>query len=114
MTPEQYSSLALKTASKDNMLVHACFGIGGESGEVLDIVKKSIFYGKPLDRSAVIAEIGDMVWYTNLLLHALDATWSEVFETNIKKLTARYPNLEFDAARAINRDKDAEQEAMRG
>jgi hypothetical protein len=39
-------------------------------------------------------------------------TWEEVFDLNIKKLEARYPNLRFNADHAINRDVDAEQRAM--
>ena len=38
----------------------------------------------------------------------------EVLEANIKKLEARYPDLRFDADRAINRDHDAEDVAVNG
>lgn len=112
MKIEEYSKLALRTANKENAIVHACFGIAGEAGEIVDSVKKAIFHNKPLDREALIAEIGDEMWYLNLLVNALDTTWDRVLEVNIKKLEARYPDLRFDADRANNRDTAAEALAM--
>lgn len=112
MDAKTYMQLALRTASEENKMIHACFGIGGESGEILDIVKKSVFYGKELNREHLVEEIGDALWYFNLLIHALDSSWGEVFEANIRKLEARYPNLRFEADKAVNRDKGAEKAAM--
>jgi NTP pyrophosphatase (non-canonical NTP hydrolase) len=116
MKSEQYSVLALRTA-KDfgslNMdIMHAAAGMAGESGEVIDLVKKVIYYGKSVDREKLIAEMGDIAWYMNLMISKLDTTWSEVFERNIAKLEARYPDMCFDADKAINRDEVAEQVAM--
>lgn len=112
MEAREYQELALRTASKENAIVHACFGIGGEAGEILDMVKKTVFYGKELDKTKVLLEIGDAVWYFNLLISELGSTWEEVFDMNIAKLSARYPDLKFDADKAINRNTDAEHEAV--
>lgn len=112
MQAHEYSDLAYRMAGGHSPIIHACFGMAGETGEVVDIVKKSVFYGKELDRTKVLEEIGDNLWYVNLLIRELGSTWEEVFEMNIKKLSARYPDLKFDADRAINRDTAAEQEAM--
>lgn len=115
MNAEQYSILALRTAPVTSMkedLLHAAMGIGGESGEVIDILKKHHFYGKALDHKKVIEEIGDAAWYFNMLIHLLGSSWDEVFEVNIRKLEVRYPNLRFDPALAINRDTVAEKAAM--
>ncbi len=118
MNAEQYTVLALRTApiTPNNLkhdLAHAVMGMTGEAGEVADIIKKHIYYGKPLDREKVLEEAFDCIWYINLLLHLIDATWAEGFEMNIKKLEKRYPNLRFEAEHAINRDVGAEQDAMR-
>jgi len=108
MNTEQYTVLALRTApiTTHNLksdIVHAAMGIGGEAGEVVDIIKKHVYYGKMLDRTKVLEEMGDILWYTNLMIHLLDSSWGEVFEMNIKKLEKRYPNLRFEAEHAINR-----------
>ena len=115
MDANEYSTLALRTAaqrSTKDLMVEAAMGIGGEGGEVVDIVKKVFFYGKELDRQHLIEELSDLAWYTNLMIHTLGTTWGEVFETNIRKLEARYPDLRFNEDHAINRDVEAEKAAM--
>ena len=115
MKHEDYSTLALRTEPNSDPksdMIHASLGIGGESGEILDIVKKHAFYGKPLDRMKLLEEIGDLLWYVNLLINDADSDFSEVFEMNIRKLEARYPNLRFEAHKAIHRDTEAEAAAM--
>lgn len=93
-------------------LLHGALGVAGEGGEVVDIIKKSWAYGKPLDRAHLIEEIGDAFWYYNLIIRSLDVTWGEVFSANIAKLSARYPNKTFSSHAALNRDKVAEQAAL--
>lgn len=113
MELKEYSELAIRTADLNNSpIIHGVMGINGEAGEIIDLVKKSVFYGRELDGKLLIEEIGDMLWYTNLLIHAAGSTWGEVMAANIAKLEARYPDLRFDADRANNRDTDAEQAAI--
>lgn len=118
MNIEQYSVLALRTAPKAESIlddrIHAAMGVAGEAGEVADIIKKCAFYGKALDTEKLILELGDVLWYINLMISTLGITWSDVLEANIKKLEARYPDLRFDANRAINKDEAAELGAVRG
>lgn len=118
MTFDEYKPLALRTlkslGSEREDLMHMAAGIAGEGGEVLDLVKKHFAYGKPLDRDHLIEEVGDAMFYINGLLHTIGADMGDVLDRNIRKLTARYPDLQFDAERAINRDKEAEALAMRG
>lgn len=116
MDIQEYSHLALRTAtpSVDYMqdIMHAAFGIGGESGEILDHIKKVVWNGRFIDKTHMIAEIGDTLWYINLMIASLDTTWDHVLSVNIAKLEARYPELKFDAARSLNRDIKAEKAAM--
>lgn len=114
MNIEEYSELALRTANKENAIIHACFGMCGEAGEIIDYVKKGVFYGKDMGTQHLVEEVGDLMWYINLLVFDLGVTWDEVLTTNIKKLEARYPDAKFNADHAINRDVDAEQAAMKG
>src|SRR5574343_88186 len=116
MNTQEYSKLALRTANDlggrlDNIM-HAAMGIAGEAGEVIDLVKKTYAYEKTLDDKKLIEEVSDILWYINLLLAVMDRTWEEVFDLNIAKLEARYPDLRFNADHAINRDVNAEQKAM--
>lgn len=40
-----------------------CLGVFGETGEVVDLVKKHSFHHKPVDPSKIASEIGDVLWY---------------------------------------------------
>ena len=95
-------------------LAHMAMGVSGEAGEILDDVKKHFAYDKAIDRGHILEEVGDVVFYLNGLIRLLDATWGEVLEMNVAKLSVRYPKGTFDADNAINRDTNAEQEAMSG
>lgn len=116
MDIETYSELALRTApegciKRDNV-IHASLGIGGEAGEILDHVKKSAFNNRVLDHKQLIAEVGDLMWYLNLLVTSLGTTWGHVLSINLAKLEARYPDLKYDADRSLNRDLAVEKAAM--
>ena len=114
MDAKEYSALAIRTANPNgNSMTNALLGLAGEAGEVCDYMKKVLFHDKEFDRDVLLAEIGDLLWYTNLLLHSVDASWSEVFDKNIKKLSNRYPELKFNSEHANNKDTAAEMEAMR-
>lgn len=93
-------------------MIHAAMGISGEGGEVADIVKKLAFAGRKLDRAHLIEELGDVMWYMNLMVDAIGTTWERVMEANINKLETRFPDKKFNADHAINRDLDAEKAAM--
>ncbi len=69
----------------------AATGLGGETGEVIDHIKKLCWHNKPLDREAFILELGDLLWYFTLLLSVTNVTYTEVMARNIEKLVARYP-----------------------
>ena len=44
-------------------LLNGCLGLSGETGELLDMVKKWIFHEKPLDEEHLEKELGDVLWY---------------------------------------------------
>lgn len=93
-------------------LAHMAMGIAGESGEIVDICKKNIAYGKRLDVDHLAEEVGDVIFYISGLLRLINVSWDEVLAMNINKLEARYPDAKFNADHAINRDKEAEAKAM--
>jgi NTP pyrophosphatase (non-canonical NTP hydrolase) len=67
-------------------------GIGGESGEIIDILKKHLHQGKNLDKEHLKEEIGDLFWYLSNLINQMGFDLNEILEENIKKLENRYLN----------------------
>jgi NTP pyrophosphatase (non-canonical NTP hydrolase) len=93
--------------------MHAVIGIGTEAGEVQDLFKKKIMYGKEIQTSDFIDEIGDLLWYMGVACNALGFSLEEVMEKNYKKLSVRYGNsLTFSEERAIVKNKEAEKRAQ--
>ena len=87
-------------------LLTAGVGINAEGGEFLEIIKKMVFQGKPWNednRDHLIIELGDLLWYVAQATMALDVSFDEVIETNIKKLEKRYPSGSFDIYKSENR-----------
>ncbi len=81
-------------------LMTGAIGLNAEGGEVMEIVKKMVFQGKPWNKETsyhLKRELGDCMWYIMQCLIALDSSVEEVVEMNIEKLKARYPGGEFDA-----------------
>ena len=91
--------------SKKDILVNSVMGLCGESGETVDIVKKHLFHGHPLDKEKLVKELGDVAWYLAEAATALDIPLEEIFEKNIEKLKSRYPDG-FDTEKSINRTKE--------
>jgi len=90
-------------------LTTAGVGLAAESGEFLEIVKKMVFQGKPWtndNREHLIIELGDVMWYVAQACMALEVSFDEVIEGNIKKLEKRYPGGHFDIHDSENRAAD--------
>lgn len=90
-------------------LLTAGVGINAEGGEFLEIVKKMVFQGKPWNRDNrehLIIELGDIMWYVAQATMALGISMEDVLDTNIKKLSKRYPEGTFDAYYSENRAAD--------
>lgn len=117
MTPNEYQQMALRTEHfPDYMwdcytdpalvrLMQGIMGLSGESGEALDILKKHMFQGHPLDREHLALELGDVAWYLAVSADALGYTLDDILLMNIDKLHKRYPNG-FAAERSLYRLED--------
>jgi NTP pyrophosphatase (non-canonical NTP hydrolase) len=92
-------------------LLHAAIGLGTESGEMLDAIKKHLFYGKPLDKVNLIEEMGDLCWYMAIAMDALGTNFHEVQKANIEKLKARFPDR-FTEEQASNRNLELERHIL--
>lgn len=106
MDVDKYQELAMKTLNpeidKKELILNASMGLCGESGEVIDLVKKHLFQGHDLDDEKLIKELGDVAWYLAEAATALNVDLSEILEKNIKKLENRFPDG-FNSNRSINR-----------
>ena len=92
------------------LILHGAIGCCTEAGELIDIVKKAMFYGIPVDDWLLIEEMGDMFWYLGLICDSLGISFEEVMDKNIKKLEKRYPT-KFTTIDEQNRDYEAEKKA---
>ena len=95
--------------SNIHRLLTAAVGISAEGGEFMEIVKKMVFQGKPWNddnRKHLTIELGDVMWYVAQACMALDISFDEVIEGNIKKLEKRYPGGHFDIHDSENRAAD--------
>ena len=70
---------------------HMGTGISGESGEILDTVKKHVVYNKALDIENLIEELGDMEYFMEGLRAATGITREQCLQHNLDKLAKRYP-----------------------
>lgn len=108
MTPNEYQEACLRTEptdakiSKTTRLENGLMGLCGEAGEAMDILKKFLFQGHSLDKKHLAKELGDVAWYLAVSADALGFDLEDIFQMNIDKLKARYPDG-FDADRSINR-----------
>ena len=87
-------------------LLTAALGLTAEAGEFTEIVKKILLQGKPYNNENVYhmkRELGDICWYLAQACMALDTTFDEVIEMNVRKLESRYPGGEFDVHKSENR-----------
>ena len=78
---------------KTPRLLTAALGLGSETGEFVEIVKKMILQGKPADEDNIFhmkRELGDVMWYWVTACMALGLNPVEVIAENQKKLEARY------------------------
>ena len=109
MTINEYQKLAMTTLNPDlddkDVLINGVMGLCGESGEVIDLVKKWLAQGHELNRERLVKELGDVAWYIAEIATALGVTLEEVLAKNIEKLKARYPDG-FKYSDSINRAEE--------
>lgn len=106
MDLNQYQELAARTLGRERshqqQLANAALGLAGEAGEVADTLKKHLYHAHPLDRDAVVKELGDCLWYVAAMATVLDVSLEEIGAQNIDKLRRRYPEG-FSVERSLNR-----------
>jgi len=101
MNSNQYQQAAARTlisepglpiSGKNLMLVWCAAGLCGESGEVMELIKKDVFHQHGIDPDLVKKELGDCLWYVAGLCSTLGLDLGDVMQDNIDKLLIRYPD----------------------
>lgn len=103
----------IRTLEGDMAIANAAMGLCGETGELVDHLKKHLFHKAPLNMRHVLKEVGDVVFYLNWIVVMFGLSWDDILSANIAKLVARYPNG-FNEDDANNRDLNKEEAAIRG
>jgi NTP pyrophosphatase (non-canonical NTP hydrolase) len=75
-------------------VVYPAIGLSNEAGECLGKVKKVLRGDKSLEeqRSAILDECGDVLWYLTVLARACGASLEDVASINYTKLSRREAN----------------------
>lgn len=90
-TPDEIQTRALKTWTEaggpEGQLVHSVMGLAGESGELLDKVKKCLFKpGYELTPEDFRDEVGDILYYLAVLTSLMGLTFEDLSVMNRAKL----------------------------
>ena len=111
MTINEYQQLAMRTLNPElgdrDVLINGVMGLCGESGEAIDIVKKHLAQGHPLDKEKLAKELGDIAWYLAETAYAIGYPLEDILRMNIEKLKARYPEG-FSSENSIHREESKE------
>ena len=109
MTVNEYQKMAMATLNpalaKKDVLINGVMGLCGEAGEAIDVVKKHLAQGHPLDREHLAKELGDVAWYLAEAATALDLDLEDILRANLEKLERRYPDG-FSTEKSVGRDKN--------
>lgn len=106
MTMNDYQDLAMFYAENTagiEALREACYGLTGEAGETIEVLKKHEFQGHEFDRNKFIEELGDALWYIAQAATAVNVTMEDLATRNLGKISDRYPSG-FDPERSVNRN----------
>jgi NTP pyrophosphatase (non-canonical NTP hydrolase) len=105
----------LKELKKNNtnlnisLFLTGAIGLSCESGEILEIAKKTVFQGKEMSEQTLFhikRELGDVFWYFMNTLRSLNLTLDDVIIENKNKLENRYPGKEFSVQHSEHRKEN--------
>lgn len=109
MTANEYQSRAMRTLNpalnERDVLINGVMGLCGEAGEAIDLVKKHLAQGHPLEKERLAKELGDIAWYLAETATAIGYDLDTVLLMNLDKLQARYADG-FETERSLCRKSD--------
>lgn len=98
----EYRSNFNKQVKEYPRILNGLMGLNGEAGECIDILKKHLYQGHAFDSEHMAKELGDVAWYLAISAEAIGYDLETIFQMNIDKLRARYPDG-FDADHSLHR-----------
>lgn len=101
---EEFFSGSVDGVNDVGGLIYAALSLGGESGEVVDIIKKWAGQDAALDKAHLTEELGDVLWSVAKICDSIGIYMSDAMWQNLDKLWKRYPEG-FDVKRANNREE---------
>lgn len=110
---ESTQSDTIRLCSECGRALHAALGMQDETGEIAKELKAFLWYRDrhwPDVRDNLKEEVGDLLWYTALLMDVIGIDFEEAMTRNLAKLRERYPD-KFSAKDSANRDYAAEKDA---
>ena len=90
---KSFDEIEENSGIKTPRLLTAALGLGSETGEFVEIVKKMYLQGKPPSEENIFhmkRELGDIMWYWVTACASLNLDPYEVISENQEKLAARY------------------------
>jgi len=106
---KSFDEIEQSSGIKTPRLLTAALGLGSETGEFVEIVKKMYLQGKPPSEDNIFhmkRELGDIMWYWVTACASLNLDPYEVINENQEKLAARYGE-KFEVQRSeIRKDGD--------
>lgn len=93
-------------------VVHSMIGAITEAAGELPSLVNATLEGRSLDHINLNEEYGDILWYVDRGLDSVGVTIEQSLDTNIDKLSLRYPEGHFDDERANVRNLDGEREIL--
>jgi NTP pyrophosphatase (non-canonical NTP hydrolase) len=87
-------------------VLHWSLGLSGEVGELVDTVKKHVFYGQDFDMVNAQEELGDILFYLTAMCESLGLDLEYVMDNNKMKLLQRYPTGYSDESAKLRADKN--------
>lgn len=105
---EIYQEAVARTMRRDayhDAMAHFALGVAGEAGELVDPIKKHLFYKSLLNHESVAEELGDLLWYMTAIAETLGLSMLDIAMTNKAKLERRYQNGFTEAEAKSRADK---------
>jgi len=104
---EEYRTGVLRTANSSlswqQRVAMGSMGLSGETGEIVDYLKKGLFHGHDIAPDKVRDELGDVLWYLTFLGNLFELSLEEIAQENLGKLRRRYPEG-FDPEKSKGRE----------
>lgn len=105
MTTKTFKTHRPLTA-EEAALIDWTLGLGGEVGEVTEIIKHHIFHEESLDKMKLAKEIGDVLWYLSALSKVCEIDLESIAKLNVSKLAHRHGQKYGHDTSAVRHDRE--------